>query len=58
MNDFDKMAMSIEKLLPNKSWTLRWQDEDEVNETMFKKIEWKESYSLTWAEVKAEMDKL
>ena len=45
MNDFDKMAMSIEKLLPNKSWTLRWQDEDEVNETMVKKIEWKESNS-------------
>jgi len=58
MNDFDKMTVSIQTLLPNKSWSLKWQDEDEVNETMFKKIEWKESNSLTWSAVKEKMDSL
>ena len=58
MNDYDKMTISIVKLLPNKGWTLRCDHDQEMNETIFNSIEWEESNSLTWNEVKAEMDKL
>ena len=58
MNDFDKMTVSIVKLLPNKGWTIRFDENDQVNESMFNSIQWEETNNLTWTKVKEEMDKL
>jgi|TARA_R100001591_G_scaffold88032_1_gene94078 hypothetical protein len=58
MTDFDKMTVSIQKLQPNSVYRLRADTESTVNEEMFNKIEWTSTNNLTWAEVKAEMDKL
>ena len=58
MTDFDKLTLSIEKLQPNSQYTLTCNDESNIDETLFNSINWVSSNSLTWAAVKAEMDKL
>ena len=57
MTDLDKLSLSIEKLQPNSEYVLHC-DDDVIDETVFNKIDWKSSNSLTWTKVKAEMDKL
>ena len=57
MTDFDKMTVSIEKLQANSEYTLEY-DGGNVDEALFNSINWVSSNSLTWAAVKAEMDKL
>jgi len=57
MTDFDKMTISIEKLQPNSEYIIHYST-GEVNEELFNTIDWDSSNSLTWSQVKAEMDKL
>ena len=58
MTDFDKMTVAIETLQPNSAYKLKADTEGVVNEEMFNKIQWISENSLTWSQVKAEMDKL
>ena len=57
MTDFDKMTVSIEKLQANSEYTLEY-DGGNVDEALFNSINWVSSNSLTWTQVKTEMDKL
>ena len=57
MIDFDKMTISIEKLQPNSEYSIEY-DSGSVDETLFNSINWISTNSLTWTQVKAEMDKL
>tara|TARA_R100001510_G_C7553994_1_gene136632 strand:+ start:526 stop:699 length:174 start_codon:yes stop_codon:yes gene_type:complete len=57
MTDFDKMTTAIEKLQPNSEWRVKYNN-GTVDETFFNSLEWVSSNSLTWTQVKAEMDKL
>tara|TARA_R100000329_G_C7536484_1_gene189339 strand:+ start:556 stop:729 length:174 start_codon:yes stop_codon:yes gene_type:complete len=57
MNDFDKMTTAIEKLQPNSEWRVQYSG-GTVDETFFNTLEWVSSNSLTWTQVKTEMDKL
>ena len=57
MIDFDKMTISIEKLQPNSEYTIDYNNST-VNETLFNSINWISTNSLTWTQVKEEMDKL
>ena len=57
MTDFDKMTTAIEKLQPNSEWRVKYSG-GTVDETFFNSLEWVSSNSLTWTQVKAEMDKL
>tara|TARA_R100001510_G_C7484114_1_gene94813 strand:- start:9 stop:182 length:174 start_codon:yes stop_codon:yes gene_type:complete len=57
MTDLDKMTVSIEKLQPNSEYTLS-NNNNTVDETLFNSINWISSNSLTWSQVKTEMDKL
>tara|TARA_R100000329_G_scaffold44391_1_gene41512 strand:+ start:216 stop:392 length:177 start_codon:yes stop_codon:yes gene_type:complete len=58
MTDFDKFTLSIEKLQPNSQYTLSCNDENTIDEELFNSINWISENSLTWSQVKAEMDKL
>ena len=58
MTDFDKLTLSIEKLQPNSQYTLTCNDESNIDEALFNSINWVSSNSLTWTQVKTEMDKL
>ena len=57
MTDFDKMTTSIEKLQANSKYTIDYNG-GTVNEALFNSINWISTNNLTWAAVKAEMDKL
>ena len=57
MIDFNKMTTSIEKLQPNSEYSIEY-DNGSVDETLFNSINWISTNSLTWTQVKAEMDKL
>ena len=57
MTDFDKMTTSIEILQANSEYTVQYNG-GPVDEALFNSINWISSNSLTWAAVKAEMDKL
>jgi len=57
MTDFDKMTTSIEKLQANSQYTIDYNG-GTVNEALFNSINWISTNNLTWAAVKAEMDKL
>jgi|TARA_R100000234_G_scaffold6505_1_gene4436 hypothetical protein len=57
MIDFNKMTISIEKLQPNSEYTIDYNNST-VNETLFNSINWISTNSLTWTQVKEEMDKL
>ena len=57
MIDFNKMTTSIEKLQPNSEYSIEY-DSGSVDETLFNSINWISTNSLTWTQVKAEMDKL
>ncbi len=57
MTDLDKMTVSIEKLQPNSEYNIN-SNSSTVDETLFNSINWNSSNSLTWSQVKAEMDKL
>ena len=57
MIDFDKMTISIEKLQPNSEYSIEY-DSGSVDEALFNSINWISTNSLTWTQVKTEMDKL
>ena len=57
MIDFNKMTTSIEKLQPNSEYSIEY-DSGSVDEALFNSINWISTNSLTWTQVKAEMDKL
>jgi hypothetical protein len=57
MTDFDKMTTSIKNLQDNSEYTIQYNG-GSVDEALFNSINWVSSNSLTWAAVKAEMDKL
>ena len=57
MIDFNKMTTSIEKLQPNSEYSIEY-DSGSVDETLFNSINWISTNSLTWTQVKEEMDKL
>jgi hypothetical protein len=57
MTDFDKMTSSIKKLQDNSEYTIQY-DGGVVDEALFNSINWVSSNSLTWTQVKAEIDKL
>ena len=57
MTDLDKMTVSIEKLQPNSEYNIN-SNSNTVDETLFNSINWNSSNSLTWSQIKAEMDKL
>ena len=56
MNDFDKMTLSINKLQDNSEYTVDFSDV--VDEELFNSISWISTNTLTWLQVKEEMDKL
>ena len=58
MTDFDKLTVSIETLQPNSQYTLSCENENTIDETLFNSINWVSENSLTWSQVKEEMDKL
>ena len=58
MTDFDKLTVSIETLQPNSQYTLSCENENTIDETLFNSIKWVSENSLTWSQVKVEMDKL
>ena len=58
MTDFDKLTVSIETLQPNSQYTLSCENENTIDETLFNSINWVSENSLTWSQVKVEMDKL
>ena len=57
MIDFDKMTISIEKLQPNSEYSIEY-DSCSVDEALFNSINWISTNSLSWLQVKEEMDKL
>jgi hypothetical protein len=57
MIDFDKMTISIEKLQPNSEYSIEY-DSGSVDEALFNSINWISTNSLSWLQVKEEMDKL
>ena len=57
MIDFDKMTISIEKLQPNSEYSIEY-DSGSVDEALFNSINWFSTNSLSWLQVKEEMDKL
>ena len=57
MIDFDKMTISITNLQDNSEYTIQY-DGGVVDEALFNSINWISTNNLTWAAVKAEMDKL
>ena len=57
MIDFDKMTISIEKLQPNSEYSIEY-NSGSVDEALFNSINWISTNSLTWTQVKTEMDKL
>ena len=57
MTDFDKMTISITKLQANSEYSVEY-DGGAVDEALFNSIDWVSENSLTWSQVKAEMDTL
>ena len=61
MTDLDKIFKAIEKLQPNSAYKLTTHDKPNaelIDEDLFNNIVWNSSNSLTWSQVKTEMDKL
>lgn len=58
MTDFDKLTVSIKKLQSNSEYTLSCNNENIIDEALFNSINWISENSLTWSQVKTEMDKL
>ena len=60
MTDLEKIFKAIENLQPNSSYKLTTHEADSqlVDEELFNNIVWNSPNSLTWSQVKAEMDKL
>ena len=60
MTDLEKLFKTIEKLQPNSAYklTTHQSNAELVDEELFNNIVWNSSNSLTWSQVKAEMDKL
>jgi|6_EtaG_2_1085325.scaffolds.fasta_scaffold33789_3 HD superfamily phosphohydrolase YqeK len=57
MDAIHKLTSVISRLEPNSAYAVRTHP-DVVNEEVFNNIEWHTETELTWAQVKAEMDKL
>ena len=73
IQDLEKFRIAVETLKPNATFTLRYNNETEMSETLFNNIEWVTGENsnetaittttnphseITWTKVKAEMDKL